>query len=156
MNVTDAPPPAQGDRCCEYAGKPWNVGKIHLLHTPTEGQDLSAAYGYAPAPPPASERCEARWKYLNAGQYGPRCVEPGGHAGPHRTKRGEVWQKDPPPADRCATPICGHARKRHEAPASNYGWCRDCNCIKFTTDDPAPAPPQSAACATLLLDSQMR
>ena len=27
--------------CCEYAAFPWNVGKVHLLHTPTEGQDLT-------------------------------------------------------------------------------------------------------------------
>ena len=27
--------------CCEYALEVWNVGKIHILHTPTPGQDLT-------------------------------------------------------------------------------------------------------------------
>jgi hypothetical protein len=27
--------------CCAYHDRPWNVGRIHMLHTPTAGQDLT-------------------------------------------------------------------------------------------------------------------
>jgi Holliday junction resolvase RusA-like endonuclease len=29
------------ETCCEWAPLPWNVGKIHMLHTATGGQDLT-------------------------------------------------------------------------------------------------------------------
>lgn len=102
------PAPAPPDRCdkqspADYSGhwRDWHRFD-HSCRDPRfmwpDAATNAAKSTVAPAPPPVSVYCDARWKYLNAGQYGPRCVEPKDHAGPHRTKRGEVWPKEQPPA----------------------------------------------------------
>ena len=69
-------------------------------------------FGYVkekPTPP----RTVPEWHYLNHGQFGPRCVEPEGHAGPHKTSRDEAWSVKTKET-RCVT--CKHDMPDH------YGW----------------------------------
>jgi len=61
--MSDAPatPAATPAPCCKWSTKPWNVGKVHLLHTPTPG---ALGPETAPHAPPAAtcphENCACR------------------------------------------------------------------------------------------------